>query len=113
MPLEYFREEPFVLLKPDNDTRKRAMNLCQLHGFLPQVIFELDQQQTAYHVTCSGLGISFVSDTLIIYGTDRPNVIYYKLKGRDSSRNLFFYWKKGRYFSRAMGEFLKIAGCTV
>ena len=113
VPLEYFREEPFVLLKPDNDTRKRAMNLCQLHGFLPRVIFELDQQQTAYHVTCSGLGISFVSDTLIIYGTESPNVVYYKLKGGVSSRNLFFYWKKGRYFSRAMGEFLKIAGCSV
>ena len=113
VPLKYFKEEPFVLLKPDNDTRKRAINLCQLHGFSPKVIFELDQQQTAYHVTCSGLGISFISDTLIIYGTDNPNVIYYKLKGDDSSRNLFFYWKKGRYFSRAMKEFLKTAGCAV
>ena len=111
VPLEYFRDEPFALLKPDNDTRKRAMNLCRLHGFEPRMIFELDQQQTAYHVTCSGLGVSFVSDTLIIYGGANPGVVYYRLDGADSFRNLFFYWKKGRYFSRAMGEFLKTAGC--
>ena len=111
VPLEYFRDEPFALLKPDNDTRKRAMNLCRLRGFEPRMIFELDQQQTAYHVTCSGLGVSFVSDTLIIYGGANPGVVYYRLDGADSFRNLFFYWKKGRYFSRAMGEFLKTAGC--
>ena len=111
VPLEYFRDEPFALLKPDNDTRKRAMNLCRLHGFEPRMIFELDQQQTAYHVTCSGLGVSFVSDTLIIYGGANPGVVYYRLDGADSFRDLFFYWKKGRYFSRAMGEFLKTAGC--
>lgn len=113
VPLEYFEKEPFILLKPDNDTRKRAMNLCQYHGFTPKVVFELDQQQTAYHVTCSGLGVSFISDTLVIYGTDNPNVIYYKLNGTDSCRNLYFYWKKGRYFSRAMEEFLRTAGCVV
>ena len=109
VPLEYFEKEPFILLKPDNDTGKRAMNLCQDHGFAPNVVFELDQQQTAYNVTCSGLGISFVSDTLVSRGTDHPNVIYYKLEGKDSSRKLFFYWKKGRYFTRVMEEFLKTA----
>lgn len=110
VPLEYFEKEPFILLKPDNDTGKRAMNLCQDHGFTPNVVFELDQQQTAYNVTCSGLGISFVSDTLVSLGTDNPNVIYYKLEGKDNTRKLFFYWKKGRYFSRVMEEFLKTAG---
>ena len=110
VPLEYFEKEPFILLKPDNDTGKRAMNLCQDHGFTPNVVFELDQQQTAYNVTCSGLGISFVSDTLVSLGTDNPNVIYYKLEGKDNTRKLFFYWKKGRYFSRVMEEFQKTAG---
>lgn len=110
VPLEYFEKEPFILLKSDNDTGKRAMNLCQDHGFTPNVVFELDQQQTAYNVTCSGLGISFVSDTLVSLGTDNPNVIYYKLEGKDNTRKLFFYWKKGRYFSRVMEEFLKTAG---
>ena len=109
VPLEAFREEPFIMLKPENDTRERAVALCEAHGFTPNILFELDQQQTAYHITCSGLGISFISDTLIARGTDNPNVVYYKLDGENSSRKLYFYWKKGRYISRVMEEFLRMA----
>lgn len=110
VPLEYFQREPFILLKPENDTGKRAMDICHLHNFVPDVLFELDQQQTAYNITCSGLGISFISDTLITRTPDNPHVVYYKLAEESSERNLYFYWKKGRYFSRAMEKFLKLAG---
>lgn len=109
VPLKYFRQEPFVMLKPENDTAKRAMEICHSQKFEPDVLFELDQQQTAYNITCSGLGISFISDTLITRGTDTSKVIYYKLEEEASKRNLYFYWKKGRYFTRSMEEFLKIA----
>lgn len=109
VPLEVFSDEPFVLLKPENDTRKRALALCHQHGFIPKTIFEMDQQQTAYYVTCSGFGISFVSDTLISRGAEIPGIIYYKLTGENSRRNLMFYWKKERYFSKAMEEFLRIS----
>lgn len=109
VPLEYFSNEPFVLLKPENDTRKRALALCHAHGFVPHTIFEMDQQQTSYYVTCSGLGISFVSDTLIAKGAEMPGVIYYRLDDEHSRRKLLFYWKKERYFSKAMEEFLQIS----
>ena len=109
VPLNHFSRESFVLLKPANDTRKRALALCHLYGFVPKTIFEMDQQQTAYYVTCSGFGISFVSDTLIAKGADMPGVIFYKLDGENSRRNLLFYWKKDRYFSKAMQEFLRIS----
>ena len=109
VPLNHFSRESFVLLKPAIDTRKRALALCHLYGFVPKTIFEMDQQQTAYYVTCSGFGISFVSDTLIAKGADMPGVIFYKLDGENSRRNLLFYWKKERYFSKAMQEFLRIS----
>ena len=108
VPLEVFSDYPFVMLKPENDTRKRSMEICHRQKFHPKIEFELDQQQTAYHITCSGLGISFVSDTLIDKCVDNPNVVYYKLGDKNSCRNLYFYWKKGRYISRAMEEFLKM-----
>lgn len=109
VPLNYFRDDPFIILKPENDTAKRAMNICRAQNFEPQVLFRLDQQQTAYNVTCSGLGISFISDTLIARGTDSSHVVYYKLQGDAVTRNLYLYWKKGRYFTRSMEEFVKIA----
>ena len=102
-------EEPFILLKPENDTRMRAMELCRQHDFVPNIVFELDQQMTSYNVTCSGMGISFISNTLISKVPESMDVVYYKLSGEQSSRNLSFYWKRNSYFSKVMREFLRLA----
>ena len=106
--LGLFAKEPFILLKPENDTRMRAMDLCKQYGFEPNIVFELDQQMTSYNITCSGMGISFISNTLISKVPESSEVVYYKLGGKSSCRNLYFYWKKHRYLSRVMEEFLSL-----
>lgn len=107
--LRHFANESFILLKPGNDTRARAMELCSLGNFTPNIIFELDQQMTSYNITCSGMGISFISDTLISRVPMLADVVYYKLPVENSSRNLYFYWKRGRYVTKIMKEFLESA----
>lgn len=109
VPLEAFSEEPFILMKPENNTRKRAMKICQSFGFVPKTVLELDQQMTSYNVTSSGLGISFIGDTLIRKVPENAHVVYYKLPLDLGERSLYFTWKRGRYMSRAMEEFLKMA----
>ena len=109
VPLEAFAKEPFILMKPDNDTRKRAMKICRSFGFAPRIVLELDQQMTSYNVTSSGLGISFLGDTLVSMVPENSHVVYYKLPLDISERGLYFNWKSGRYMSRAMEEFLKLA----
>ena len=108
VPLQAFGEAPFILLKNENDTRERAKYICKENDFIPNMIFELDQQATAYNITCSGVGISFVSDTLISKMPVPKDVVYYKLKGEQARRNIHIFWKKGRYMNRAMDEFLKL-----
>lgn len=108
VPLGAFSAEPFIFMKPENDTAKRAAAICQEGGLRPQVLFELDQQMTAYNVTCSGMGISFIGDMLISRVPANPDVVYYNLSGPDSLRHIYVYWKRGRYFSRAMQEFLRL-----
>ena len=109
VPLETFAKEPFILMKPDNDTRKRAMKICRSFGFTPRIVLELDQQMTSYNITSSGLGISFLGDTLVSMVPENSRVVYYKLPLDISERGLYFNWKSGRYMSRAMEEFLKLA----
>ena len=104
--LRLVAREPFILLKPENDTRIRAMELCKQCEFTPNVVFELDQQMTSYNITCSGMGISFISNTLISKVPESSDVVYYKLGDKLSCRNLYFYWKRNSYFSRVMQEFL-------
>ena len=106
--LSLFAKESFILLKPENDTRIRAMELCKQCDFIPNVVFELDQQMTSYNITCSGMGISFISNTLISKVPESSDVVYYKLGDKLSSRNLYFYWKRNSYFSRVMQVFLRL-----
>ena len=39
--------------------------------------------------------------------------VNYKLEEESSNRNLYFYWKRGRYFNKIMQEFLKESGIQI
>lgn len=108
VPLEVFREEGFVLLKSENDTRIRADQLCRESGFLPKVTMEFDQQMTAYLVSCSGMGISFASSAMVCRMKPNPTVCYYRLDGEASQREVCMFRKQGRYVTRAMEAFLDL-----
>lgn len=109
LPLEAFREEGFILLKPENDTRIRAERLCRERGFAPKAMMEFDQQMTAYLVSCSGAGIAFASSSMVSRMKPNPTVCYYRLDGEASRRQVCIFWKQGRYVTRAMEEFLSLA----
>lgn len=107
VPLETFKESPFVLLSPENKTYQKALEVCEHHGFSPKAILTMNQQLTAYNMTCAGVGASFISDTLIKSANPHPDVVYYKLDLEFSRRDISFYYKKKRYVPRCMAEFLK------
>ena len=109
VPLKYFEHEPFVLLKTSNDTRRRAESMCRDCGFEPSIIYESEQQTSSYHVCCSGIGIAFISTLLLDAFPANENIYYYKLDSPLSHRQYYFIWKKGRYVTRVMREFLNLA----
>lgn len=109
VPLERFREQPFILLKSGNDSRRRADDLCSRYGFMPKPLLEFDQQMTSYRVSCSGLGVCFVSSTLVRLLGPSKDMIYYRLSGSSARRQICLFWKKDRYFTRAMDEFKRFA----
>lgn len=108
-PFSNFKDLPFILLKAGNDTRDRAMTSFAEHKIQPQIILELDQQMTSYQVSCQGLGISFVTDTLIRHVAQDKHICFYKLDASCNERDLCFYRKKSKYVTRAVREFLTIA----
>ncbi|MEA5136296.1 MAG: LysR family transcriptional regulator [Candidatus Fimivivens sp.] len=108
VPLNVFKNEPFILLKPGNDTYQRAILLCRNHGFTPHTILTLEQQITAYNMACAGIGVTYISDTLAKNIMPNPNIIYYKLDESISRRNIYLYYKRNRYINRIMQEFLKL-----
>lgn len=109
VPLEVFREEAFLLLKNGNDTRFRAEKICRDSGhFSPRIRLELAQQITAYNLSRYGMGISFNGDILLHHMPDDGSLIYYKLEYPDAVRNVNLYYKRNRYMTKVVSEFLKL-----
>ena len=105
--LTKLQKEPFVLLNGENDTGKRAEMLFKKYNITPKVLFRLDQQITAYNISCSGIGISFVSDTLIKSIAFSNEIALYNLATPLSERKIYLYHKKNHYQSIACREFIE------
>lgn len=108
VPLESFQDVPFIMLKSGNDTRIRGNRLCSAAGFHPNIILELNQQATAYMAASTQLGATFISDILVAQLPSFENLVYYKLSGEDTKREVYFYYKKNKYKTRIMDEFIKL-----
>ena len=108
VPLAYFSSLPFIMLTPGNDTRIRGERLCHEAGFSPDIILELQQQATAYMAASTQLGAAFISDMLVRRLPSFENLVYYKLAGDQALRRVFFYYKRHKYKTRAMEEFISL-----
>lgn len=107
--LNSFKDDPFLLLRSGNDTRIRADRICEAQGFKPKAYLKLDQQMTAYNLACYGMGIAFISDTLVRHVKPDPNMVYYKLDPKLAKRDVCFCYKRNRYVTKAMEELIRIA----
>lgn len=108
VPLKAFKEIPFVMLTQGNDTRRRADHLCRDAHFRPRIVLELNQQATAYMVASTSIGAAFVSDTVAQKLPTYENLAYYKLSGDNAMRQVYFYYKKHKYKTRVMEEFIRL-----
>lgn len=101
-----FSNSRFVLLNSENDSGKRAQKILKKHSVEYKVSFHLNQQLSAYNVCCTGLGIAFVSDTLIKKTDSSSEIFCYKIEDSLASRTINFYYKKNRYLSQVAKKFL-------
>lgn len=109
VPIEHFKDENFILLKNGNDMHDRAMKIFHHSGITPKVLFSVDQLNISYALAESGVGLCFVTDTLVKYGGVHGNVSFYNIGDEHCSRTLYIAYKHGRYCTHAMRELIGIA----
>ncbi len=107
--IENFKNETFILLNRENDTGKRALNIFKEHNLAPDIAFFLDQQVTAFNVSATGMGISFISDTLVKNINAPQPIYYYVLPDNEIKRKIYFYNKSDRYLSVACKKFIELS----
>lgn len=106
--LAVFRGEPFVLLKKNQDSYKRAIALCEEAGFEPEVTLYLDQLLTAYSVARNGqTGCVFFRDTIIRYSENTDKLCYYKLGSPLATRDIRISIRKNPPPTRLVKNFIR------
>jgi len=108
VPLQHFSDIPFIMLTPGNDTRIRGDKMCREAGFRPDIVLELHQQATAYMAASTQMGATFISDILASRLPLFEDLVYYKLAGDIARRQVYFYYKKHKYQTKAMEEFIRM-----
>ena len=96
------------MLTPGNDTRIRGDKLCREAGFHPNIVLEFNQQATAYMAASTQMGATFTSDILVSRQPSFDNLVYYKLEGEAARRKVYFYYKRHKFKTRAMEEFIRM-----
>ena len=94
VPLEAFREEPFLLLQKENDSYRRSMQLCEHAGFVPQTPVFLSQMMTAFYLVCEGQGVSFLRSTIPEYVSPTESVVFYQLDDPIALRPIYLSYLK-------------------
>lgn len=89
VPLDAFREEPFLLLQKGNDSYLRSLQLCEHAGFTPKVSVFLTQMMTAFYLVCEGQGISFLRSTIPEYVAPTESVVFYQLDDPIATRPIY------------------------
>jgi DNA-binding transcriptional LysR family regulator len=108
VPLSAFSSAPFIMLTPNNDTRIRGDKMCKDAGFHPDIALEVHQQATAYMISTTNLGATFISDTVVQKIPVHDSIAYYKLDHPAANRAVYFYFKKHKYKTKAMQEFMQL-----
>lgn len=110
VPLEVFKDTPFVLMKPGNDMYHRSFSMCRNAGFSPKVAIQMDQVLTSMNIASNGVGAVFIRSDIIGCLPENEKLVYYKIGDPLAKRKVVFASKKGKYITAAMREFLRMAG---
>lgn len=110
VPLEFFRDVPFIIMKPGNDMYQRGAAMCKKAGFVPKVAIQMDQVMTSYNIASNGVGAVFIRSGIIKFMPDNQKLVYYKIGDMLATRKILIATKKGKYVTSAMQEFLRMAG---
>ena len=107
IPLETFKDLPFILLTEGNNLYDRSISLFKEAGFEPEIKLKISQLVTAYHLAESSFAATFISDRLIQTQSDKLK--FYKLNSHLIRRMFYILLPKRQYTSFACKAFIDYA----
>lgn len=113
VPLELFRDTPFVKMKPGNDMFGRSTQICLDAGFAMKVKIYVDQVMTSLNIASAGMGALFIRADIVQCLSQSDNLYFYKLGHPLAVREINWAVKKGSYLSKAARAFIELANFSI
>ncbi|QNK55312.1 LysR family transcriptional regulator [Paenibacillus sp. PAMC21692] len=106
------KQEPFIGLKRGQGFRQITVELCEVSGFTPRIVFESSNIETVQSLVAGGMGIAFVPQMLTRPTGGEFSPAYLQLGARPT-RTLVIASRKGRYLSKAARSFISTLNETI
>lgn len=100
LPSSYWDRLPILLLSPGNNLHARALELFEQNKITPNIVLQVQQLVTAYHLAINGLGSTLTTEFLIRKSI-APGIVYFKLDSPLMVRDFQFIMNKRGYISKA------------
>ena len=113
VPLQLFKDTPFVKMKPGNDMFRRSTQICRDAGFSMKVKIYVDQVMTSLNIASTGMGALFVRSDIVKYLPRADNLFFYKIDHPLTVREINWAVKRGTYISKATRTFMKLANYSI
>lgn len=109
IPINELAKERFILLTQGHDLYARSMSIFEHNDIHPENMLYLNQLMTAYNLAKQGIGLAFVTDTLIRLTARNDSLKYYKIDDASAKRDIFLAHRANLSPTKAMKKFIEIA----
>ena len=103
--VDAMKNEPFIMLQPYLSFGKVCHEICNKHGFTPNVVLYTRSLDAIRSMVYSGLGCGFLPESMVRFSAYTNHPIYYRI---NETRSLYLVYRKDRYLSKAASEFVSI-----
>ncbi|UWG98907.1 LysR family transcriptional regulator [Dehalobacter sp. DCM] len=107
--LTVFKEDPFILLSPENHVRNISDQIFTDYHIVPRIILESASIELAHRLVTQGMGLTFILESMInLYGLEEQSR-YFQFTTGAYTHNLNICYRKDSYLSKIMLNFIRIA----
>lgn len=100
--------EPFILYREDFTLHDRIIEACSKHGFYPNVVCQSSQKDFMIEMVEAKLGIALLPGKIAM-NIQNPTITSLPISQSELNLELGLIWKKDKYLSFAVREFIKLA----
>lgn len=102
------KEEPFVLYRNDFSLHDRIIEECANNHFYPNIVCESSQKDFMIEMVEAKLGVALIPSK-ICYNLNKPDIVSIPFDQPKVNLELGMIWKKNKYLSFAVREFISIS----